>query len=83
MNKFSRELIKYAAILTLILGLSQPLVAERVCCEGDLWLKWTEDHREVYAFGYTLGYSKSFADACAIASGEAYPPNLQVRRTIP
>jgi len=40
------------------------LSGQRVCCEGDWWLKWGPKARETFVFGYTLGYSKGHQDGC-------------------
>ena len=41
-----------------------PLAAQRVCCQGDLWLKWNHGMRESYVWGYTEGYVKGHMDGC-------------------
>jgi hypothetical protein len=40
------------------------LPAQRRCCEGDTWMKWTEEHREDYVRGYILGYAEGYSEAC-------------------
>jgi len=37
---------------------------QRRCCEGDTWLKWTEEHREDYVRAYILGRTEGYSDAC-------------------
>jgi hypothetical protein len=37
---------------------------QRLCCEGDTWIKWTEEHREDYVRGYILGSSEGYSQAC-------------------
>jgi hypothetical protein len=60
MLRFSRLFLG----LTILFCFARPLSADRVCCEGDLWLQWRAERREAYVFGYTLGYSRGFAEAC-------------------
>src|SRR5271168_2202269 len=40
------------------------LSGQRVCCQGDWWLKWNHDARESYVYGYTLGFSKGHLAGC-------------------
>lgn len=47
-----------------VLCSSSPLSAQRTCCEGDTWMKWTEEHREDYVRGYILGYAEGYSEAC-------------------
>lgn len=40
-------LLLVAISLALLLG-SRPGFAQRDCCQGDWWLKWTNDQRKIY-----------------------------------
>lgn len=51
------------SLTVLMLGPNQS-PAQRVCCQGDWWLKWSHEARETYVLGYMLGYSKGHADVC-------------------
>ena len=43
---------------------ANPLFAQRVCCQGDLWLKWSQAARTSYVWGYTEGFTKGQRDGC-------------------
>ena len=66
MKRTSTKRILVALILAapLLLFSVRSLSGQRVCCQGDWWLKWTHDARETYVLGYTLGYSKGHGDGC-------------------
>jgi len=53
-----------AFVISLIFCPFSSLSAQRLCCEGDVWLRWTEDHREDYVKGYILGRAAGYSDAC-------------------
>lgn len=53
-----------AFVISLIFCPISPLSAQRLCCEGDDWLRWTDDHREDYVRGYILGRAEGYTDAC-------------------
>jgi hypothetical protein len=50
--------------IILLVALALPLSAQRLCCQGDWWLKWSQSTREAYVFAYSLGYSEGHADGC-------------------
>lgn len=54
----------FAFAFLLILSFPRSSRAQRYCCEGDTWIKWTEDHREDYVRGYILGRAEGYSDAC-------------------
>jgi hypothetical protein len=58
-----RFLARSVALSVWILAAS-PLLAQRVCCQGDLWLKWKHGARESYVWGFTEGYTKGQMDGC-------------------
>lgn len=55
-----------ALVFVILLGLLsfRSLSAQRYCCEGDSWIKWTEEHREDYVRAYILGRAEGYSDAC-------------------
>jgi hypothetical protein len=53
-----------AFVILLILCSPRSSRAQRHCCEGDTWIKWTEEHREDYVRGYILGRAEGYSDAC-------------------
>jgi hypothetical protein len=50
--------------ITLLILCTPAIWAQRQCCEGDTWIKWTEEHREDYVRGYILGRAEGYSDAC-------------------
>lgn len=38
--------------------------AQRVCCQGDIWLKWTHQERKAYILGFATAYAKGYESAC-------------------
>jgi hypothetical protein len=54
----------FAFVTFLILSSPCSSSAQRYCCEGDNWMKWTEEHREDYVRGYILGHAEGYTDAC-------------------
>jgi len=68
-NEMAIEQAKHAifvcsVVLTAWMLAASPLSAQRVCCQGDLWLKWNHSARESYVWGYTEGYTKGNMDSC-------------------
>ncbi len=59
-----RALLVCSIILAVRILAASPLSAQRVCCQGDLWLKWKHSVRESYVWGYTEGYTKGNMDGC-------------------
>jgi hypothetical protein len=59
---------KYAHVplLLLITVILVPTIlgAQRPCCEGDWWLKWTKAQRESYVWGYMTGFSHAYPEGC-------------------
>ena len=66
MKRTSIKRILLAALLVapVLLFSAHRLSGQRVCCQGDWWLKWDHDARESYVYGYTLGFSKGHLDGC-------------------
>jgi len=58
--------IFHVVAFVVLLAFSTPcsLLAQRRCCEGDTWMKWTADHRKDYVLGYILGRAEGYSDAC-------------------
>lgn len=47
------------------LSLIAPLArAQRNCCEGESWLKWSTEHRNDYVRGYIRGYYGGYFQGC-------------------
>jgi hypothetical protein len=42
--------------------------AQRICCQGDLWLHWDLQARRSYIDGYGLGYTRGHDDGCEQAT---------------
>lgn len=40
------------------------LSAERECCPGDTWLNWGKKSREMYVYGFIVGYQRGHSDGC-------------------
>jgi hypothetical protein len=53
-----------SVVLALCILVTNPLRAQRVCCQGELWLKWSHSARESYVWGYTEGYTKGNMNSC-------------------
>lgn len=53
--------LSFVAALMLTSGAAP---AQRDCCQGDWWLKWSQGQRETYFFGYATGYSDGFMRGC-------------------
>jgi hypothetical protein len=51
----------FLATLTLV---ASPLRAQRICCQGDEWLKLNHQVREWYVIGYVSGYSDGHKEGC-------------------
>jgi len=49
-------------------------LAQRTCCEGDTWLKWSQNRREAYVRGFIIGYTDGFLHACEEAASFAPRP---------
>jgi len=66
MNRLTRRyLAAVSAILILFLGLAPSLTwAQRECCEGDSWLKWSHERRDAYIVGYIQGYYGGYTHGC-------------------
>jgi hypothetical protein len=59
-----RAIFVCSVVLAVWMLAASPLSAQRVCCQGDLWLKWNHSVRESYVWGYTEGYTKGNMDGC-------------------
>lgn len=58
---FARWVLLLSIVLLLVSG---QLWSQRVCCEGEMWLKWNNDRRESYLWGYMIGYSHAYWEGC-------------------
>jgi len=38
---------------------------QRICCDGDIWLKWNLQERSAYIWGFSAGYANAYESACA------------------
>lgn len=50
---------------------SRPAPAQRDCCQGNWWLKWDNDQRKMYFYGYAVGYTNGFLHGCERGSRRA------------
>jgi hypothetical protein len=64
----------FAFVAVLIFCAPSSSWAQRRCCEGDTWMKWTEDHRDDYLRGYILGYAEGYTGACYKMTKYLHPP---------
>ena len=72
-NRLSHRILLTAPTI-LLLCLSAPLFGERVCCEGEQWLRWSDDIRQTYVLAFTLGYSKGYVQGCDLGT-RGMPPD--------
>ena len=64
-KNFGKHLLLTVGVAAVVSLFSvRSLSGQRVCCQGDWWLKWNHDARETYVYGYTLGFSKGHLDGC-------------------
>jgi len=66
--QLSRRTFCLATAVLLAVCLSTPLFGTRVCCEGDQWLRWTNEVRQTYVLAFSLGYSKGYAQGCTVGT---------------
>jgi hypothetical protein len=66
MNRLSPHHLAIKSVtLLLLLSLASSLTwAQRECCEGDSWLKWSPERRDAYVVGYILGYYGGYTHGC-------------------
>lgn len=50
--------------LTIFFSLATTLSAEQECCPGNTWLSWSKKSREMYVYGYAVGYQRGIHDGC-------------------
>jgi hypothetical protein len=51
-----------------LIFLASPLTGQRVCCEGDMWLRWNLHERQIFVAAYTLGYQTGIENGCEIGA---------------
>ena len=61
--------MRRATLMAITLIVSSGLIpgllwAQRLCCEGDSWLKWTPEHRNTYVSAFVQGYYIGHIHAC-------------------
>lgn len=54
----------FLSALTLVVLLVKVAPGQRVCCEGDIWLKWSPEARKTYVWGFSSGYARGYESAC-------------------
>jgi hypothetical protein len=59
-------------VVFLCLG-SPRLVAQRECCEGNRWLKWSESRREAFVDGFLIGYQNGYVGGCVNGTANVPP----------
>lgn len=59
-----RASIGCVIVFVLFVMVPATLVGQRVCCEGDMWLKWNDTHRKAFVDGYAEGYLDGFREGC-------------------
>ena len=55
-------------IVVAMIALASSLSGQRTCCQGDRWLKWSEDVRATYVEGYSYGYTEGLGESCRRAA---------------
>ena len=54
-----------SAVVVLVLSFIASLTwAQRECCEGESWLRWSPERCDAYVSGYIQGYYGGFIDGC-------------------
>jgi hypothetical protein len=66
--QLSGRVLSLATAILLAVCLSTPLFGTRVCCEGEQWLRWTNDVRQTYVLAFSLGYSKGYVQGCDVGT---------------
>jgi hypothetical protein len=49
--------------------IASPLSGQRMCCEGDMWLKWSELEKDLFVNGYVAGYVSGLGSGCRTGIG--------------
>ena len=62
----SKRVLRWSIVILLCLCTSTPLLGTRTCCEGEQWLRWTDEVRQTYVLAFVLGYSKGYVKGCDI-----------------
>jgi hypothetical protein len=56
--------LAFLALVAIWCGGARTAAAERNCCEGDMWLKWSQQTREAYIRGFLEGYTGGYGGGC-------------------
>jgi len=59
-----RALSRFVPALALAVLLARVVQGQRVCCEGDTWLKWSHEAKKTYVWGFSSAYAKGYENAC-------------------
>jgi hypothetical protein len=54
----------FLVLLAMWCGGARTAAAERNCCEGDTWLKWSQQTRWAYIQAFTEGYASGYLTGC-------------------
>jgi len=54
----------FLSVMTLALLAARVAPGQRVCCEGDTWLKWSIEARKTYVWGFSSAYASGYENAC-------------------
>jgi hypothetical protein len=63
-TRMDRRAPMLAAVLAILIFIPSSMLAQRNCCEGDSWLRWSPEHRNDYVRGYIRGYYGGYFQGC-------------------
>lgn len=63
-TRMDRRAPMLAVVLAILIFSPPSMVAQRYCCEGESWLKWSPEHPNDYVRGYIRGYYGGYFDGC-------------------
>jgi hypothetical protein len=61
----------FLAMLGMWCGGAPTAAAERNCCEGDMWLKWSQQTRDAFIRGFLFGYTGGYLSGCENGTSQA------------
>lgn len=69
-----RKALMVVALVMFSCLVSISMWGQRDCCEGESWLKWTQEHRDAYVAGYVEGYYGGYLHGCQEGTRHASAP---------